>query len=250
MGLRTRIALVTSTTVVVAAVLLGAVVHARTADDQARRAAQAAEAELLRALDDHTAGVDTGLLVNTPELPVPLRDTVERHPVRATYLQLRPPSGPPQMWAATRVGGDVVAVRQSYAAQTRTLRGLDRILIGAGASSGPSAASSASVPPSPSAAASPTRPAPRNGSPKATSVPGSPRRVRTRSRASAGPSTPWPTPWPNGWSPNGGSRPTSRTSCAPRSPGSWRRRSCSRPVARPSWSARASDGSGTPSRTS
>ncbi|QGV77001.1 sensor histidine kinase [Streptomyces ficellus] len=133
MGLRTRIALVTSTTVVVAAALLGMTVHVRTADDQAQRAAQAADTELLRALDDHAAGVETGLLVNAPELPGPLREAVERGHVRATYLQLDPASGAPHMWAATRVGGDVVAVRQSYTAQLRTLRSLDRVLVGAGA---------------------------------------------------------------------------------------------------------------------
>ncbi|MFJ4689120.1 sensor histidine kinase [Streptomyces sp. NPDC088789] len=136
MGLRAKTALVITLTVVVVTVLLGLLVHHRVSDNQKATAGQAAETELLAQIDSHAAGSQTSLLINPPDMPAPLRDLLTRRPVRATYLQQEPSSGPPRMWAATRSGGDFVAVRKPYAPQLRALRDLDRVLIGSGALTG------------------------------------------------------------------------------------------------------------------
>ncbi|MER6386108.1 HAMP domain-containing protein [Streptomyces sp. NPDC001250] len=62
-----------------------------------------------------------------------VRATVTRQPVRATYLQDPDGRNGPVTWAASRSGGDILALRRSYAPQARALKALDHELIGAGA---------------------------------------------------------------------------------------------------------------------
>ncbi|MGW0731648.1 ATP-binding protein [Streptomyces sp. NPDC002851] len=138
MGLRTKTTLLIATTAAVVAALIGLLVHQRTADQQRGDAARAADARLVQALEDHADGVDSDALVNPPDLPAPLRATVTQRPVRATYLQDKDPGDRtdrtgPVMWAASRSGDDILAVRRSYAPQTRALKTLDKELLGAGA---------------------------------------------------------------------------------------------------------------------
>ncbi|MBH1937538.1 HAMP domain-containing histidine kinase [Streptomyces sp. AV19] len=133
MGLRTKTALVVAGTAAIIATLIGFLVHQRTTEDQQRQAARAADAQLLRALDDHAVGIDSDALVNPRELPAALRKAVTDRPVRATYLQSPGGGREPVMWAAARSGDDIVAVRRSYAPQAETQADLERVLIGAGA---------------------------------------------------------------------------------------------------------------------
>ncbi|WP_431043412.1 ATP-binding protein [Streptomyces sp. P1-3] len=133
MGLRTKTALVIAGTAAIVATLIGLLVHHRTAEDQRRNAARAADAQLRDALDDYAAGIDSGAVVNPRDLPATLRETITRRPVRATYLQHRGGDRPPLMWAAARVDGDILAVRRSYAEQARALTDLDQVLLGSGA---------------------------------------------------------------------------------------------------------------------
>ncbi|MGX7759916.1 ATP-binding protein [Streptomyces angustmyceticus] len=134
MGLRTKTALVIAGTAAIVATLIGLLVHQLTGEDQRRNAARAADARLVEAVGDYAAGTDGGALVNPPDLPAALRRTVTDRPVRATFLQRDGGSGAPVLWAATRSGRDVLAVRRSYAPQARALADLDRVLLGSGAS--------------------------------------------------------------------------------------------------------------------
>ncbi|MGI5259367.1 ATP-binding protein [Streptomyces angustmyceticus] len=134
MGLRTKTALVIAGTAAIVATLIGLLVHQLTGEDQRRNAARAADARLVEAVGDYAAGSDGGALVNPPDLPAALRRTVTDRPVRATFLQRDGGSGAPVLWAATRSGRDVLAVRRSYAPQARALADLDRVLLGSGAS--------------------------------------------------------------------------------------------------------------------
>lgn len=134
MGLRTKTALVIAGTAAIVATLIGLLVHQLTGEDQRRNAARAADARLVEAVGDYAAGTDGGALVNPPDLPAALRRTVTDRPVRATFLQRDGGFGAPVLWAATRSGRDVLAVRRSYAPQARALADLDRVLLGSGAS--------------------------------------------------------------------------------------------------------------------
>ncbi|WP_406478591.1 ATP-binding protein [Streptomyces platensis] len=132
MGLRTKTALVIAGTAAIVATLIGLLVHQLSAGDQRKNAAHALDARLVEAVSAYTSGVDNGALVNPRELPAALRRTVTERPVRATCLQHA--DGPePVLWAATRSGRDVLAVRRSYVPQARALAGLDRVLVGSGA---------------------------------------------------------------------------------------------------------------------
>ncbi|MGW7366490.1 ATP-binding protein [Streptomyces sp. NPDC054841] len=132
MGLRTKMALVIATIAAVVAAFIGLLVHQRTADNQRKEAVHTADAQLVKALQDRIAGVETDVLVNPRGLPTVLRDAVADRPVRATYLQ-EGAGGGPVMWAAARSGADVVAVRRSYAPQAQALKDLDEVLLSAGA---------------------------------------------------------------------------------------------------------------------
>ncbi|MEU4999336.1 HAMP domain-containing sensor histidine kinase [Streptomyces sp. NPDC021622] len=129
MGLRTKTALVIAGTAGIVATLIGFLVHHLTAQDQQRGAARAADAQLVEAANAYASGIDKGALVNPGDLPAELRRTVTERPVRATLLQDHDRFGKPVMWAATRSGDDILAVRRSYAPQARTLADLDRALL-------------------------------------------------------------------------------------------------------------------------
>ncbi|MFJ3953530.1 ATP-binding protein [Streptomyces libani] len=132
MGLRTKTALVIAATAALVAMLIGLLVHQLTAEDQRKNAAHVVDAQLLEAVNEYASGIDNGALVNPRGLPDALRRTVTDRPVRATCLQHTGGSAP-VLWAATRSGRDIVAVRRSYAPQARALADLDRVLIGSGA---------------------------------------------------------------------------------------------------------------------
>lgn len=134
MGLRTKTALVIAGTAAIVATLIGLLVHQLTAEDQRKNAGRAADARLVAAVGAYSSGIDSGALVNPPDLPAALRRTVTDRPVRATCLQNTGGSGAPVLWAATRSGHDLLAVRRSYAPQARALADLDRVLVGSGAS--------------------------------------------------------------------------------------------------------------------
>ncbi|WP_328742556.1 HAMP domain-containing histidine kinase [Streptomyces caniferus] len=134
MGLRTKTALVIAGTAAIVATLIGLLVHQLTSADQRRSAAHVVDARLVEAVGAYASGIDSGALVNPPDLPAALRRTVTDRPVRATCLQSTGGSGAPVLWAATRSGRDIVAVRRSYAPQVRALADLDRVLLGSGAS--------------------------------------------------------------------------------------------------------------------
>ncbi|REK87567.1 sensor histidine kinase [Streptomyces inhibens] len=134
MGLRTKTALVIAGTAAIVATLIGLLVHHRTAEEQRRTAAHLADARLVDAVSAYVSRIDSGALVNPPDLPAALRKTVTDRPVRATCLQdTGRPGDPVMMWAATRSGHDILAVRRSYAPQARALADLDRVLLGSGA---------------------------------------------------------------------------------------------------------------------
>ncbi|MCW7984975.1 histidine kinase [Streptomyces platensis subsp. clarensis] len=132
MGLRTKTALVIAATAALVATLIGLLVHQLTAEDQRKNAAHVVDAQLLEAVNEYASGIDNGALVNPRGLPAALRRTVTDRPVRATCLQHTAGSAP-VLWAATRSGRDIVAVRRSYAPQVRALADLDRVLISSGA---------------------------------------------------------------------------------------------------------------------
>ncbi|MGW3011938.1 ATP-binding protein [Streptomyces sp. NPDC001219] len=132
MGLRTKTALVIAATAAIVATLIGLLVHQLTAEDQRKNAAHALDARLVEAVSAYASGVDNGALVNPRGLPGALRRTVTDRPVRATFLQHADGSAP-VLWAATRSGREVIAVRRSYAPQVRALADLDRVLLGSGA---------------------------------------------------------------------------------------------------------------------
>ncbi|MEU8976712.1 HAMP domain-containing sensor histidine kinase [Streptomyces monashensis] len=133
MGLRTKTALVIAAIAAIVAALIGLLVHHRTDGQQRGDAAQAADTQLVQALADRAAGIGSDALINPPDLPAPLHATITRRPVRATYLQAHKDHKGPVMWAASRSGGDILAVRRSYAPQARALKTLDHELLGAGA---------------------------------------------------------------------------------------------------------------------
>ncbi|MGX8906559.1 ATP-binding protein [Streptomyces netropsis] len=132
MGLRTKIGVVITATAALVAVIMGLVVHHRTAVNQLETARETLDARLGTAVEDHATGVDRHrtpdrrrALVNPERLPAPLREAAERGK-RATYLDRS--GGRPVLWAASRVGDDIVALRHPYERQTRNLRDLDEVL--------------------------------------------------------------------------------------------------------------------------
>ncbi|MGW7490773.1 ATP-binding protein [Streptomyces sp. NPDC054786] len=134
MGLRTKTALVIAGAAAIVATLIGLLVHQLTVEDQRKNAAHVVDARLVEAVSAYASGIDSGALVNPRDLPTALRRTVTERPVRATCLQNTGGSGAPVLWAATRSGRDILAVRRSYAPQARALADLDRVLWGSGAS--------------------------------------------------------------------------------------------------------------------
>ncbi|GHF64464.1 two-component sensor histidine kinase [Streptomyces mashuensis] len=126
MGLRTKIGVAITATAALVAVLMGLLVHARTAEGQLSTAVDALDQRLRSAAEDHAAGLDRPrVMINPARLPEPLRKAVAKGR-RATYLDR---SGPePELWAATPVGTDVVALKHSYRRQVRAMEDLDEVL--------------------------------------------------------------------------------------------------------------------------
>ncbi|MFF7023865.1 ATP-binding protein [Streptomyces klenkii] len=130
MGLRTKIGVAITATAALVAVIMGLVVHHRTATSQLETARESLEGRLAAAVEDHAAGADRPhTLINPERIPGPLRKAVDAGK-RATYLDR---SGPvPMLWAGTRLGRDTIVVRHPYTRQTDNLRKLDEALWWAG----------------------------------------------------------------------------------------------------------------------
>ncbi|MEU3354887.1 HAMP domain-containing sensor histidine kinase [Streptomyces sp. NPDC037389] len=126
MGLRTKIGVAITATAAVVSVLIGLVVHHRTALNQLETARESLDQRVVSAAEDHAAGFDRPrVILNPHRLPEPLRRAVDRGR-RATYLDR---SGPePTLWAATRVGDDTIVLKHPYTRQIRNLEELDEVL--------------------------------------------------------------------------------------------------------------------------
>ncbi|NJP66010.1 HAMP domain-containing histidine kinase [Streptomyces sp. ventii] len=154
LGLRGKLALSVAAVAALVAAVIGVLVHEQTSRTQLDTARRDLDASLLAAVADYERMIDGGVLVNPPELPQLLRDTIETRPVRATLLDHS--DGEPVLWAAllerpspvpppddaaapvdsapgaAEGPATVLAVRQSYLPQTEALGALDRTLLGAG----------------------------------------------------------------------------------------------------------------------
>ncbi|MFE5741114.1 ATP-binding protein [Streptomyces celluloflavus] len=130
MGLRAKIGFAIAATAAVVAVFVGLLVHHHTVNAQLDIAAGSLDGRLQTAVQDRAAGVDSGrALINPNDLPPPLRKVVEQGK-RGVYLDT---SGrTPNLWAASPLGSDVVALKRTYLKEEETVAGLDRILWVAG----------------------------------------------------------------------------------------------------------------------
>ncbi|WP_052229943.1 HAMP domain-containing sensor histidine kinase [Streptomyces sp. CT34] len=131
MGLRAKIGIAIAATAAVVAVLVGLLVHHHTVNAQLDLAGHALDSRLQTTVQDRAAGIDTGRgLINPTDLPRPLRALVERGR-RGVYLELG--GRTPYLWAAGRLGPDIVALKRPYLREQETVRALDRMLWIAGA---------------------------------------------------------------------------------------------------------------------
>ncbi|MFC7306182.1 sensor histidine kinase [Streptomyces monticola] len=127
MGLRTKIGIAIAGTAAVVSVVIGLLVHHRTVDAQFVAATGSIGDRLQTAVQDHAAGVDgANTLVDPPDLPKALGDAV-RQGKWGVYLD-RDSRGVPWLWAASKEGRSVVALRRSYEREATTVRDLDRVL--------------------------------------------------------------------------------------------------------------------------
>ncbi|SDL05928.1 ATP-binding protein [Streptomyces indicus] len=127
MGLRTKIGAAIAGTAALVAVVIGMLVHHQTVEAQFDAAVQQIGDRLRTAVQDHAAGVDGGnSMIDPPDLPKPLDEAV-RQGKWAVYLD-RDADGPPMLWAASKQGDAVVALRRPYVKEVRALRDLDRVL--------------------------------------------------------------------------------------------------------------------------
>ncbi|MFF4408065.1 ATP-binding protein [Streptomyces sp. NPDC001262] len=126
MGLRIKTAVAITAVSALVAVLIGLVVHHRTAVNQLDTARSEIDQRLLTAVEDHAAGFDRPRTILNPyRMPGPLRRAVEQGK-RATYLDR---SGPESaLWAATRLGDDIIVIKHAYTRQDRNLASLDEDL--------------------------------------------------------------------------------------------------------------------------
>ncbi|WEB42149.1 HAMP domain-containing histidine kinase [Streptomyces yunnanensis] len=130
MGLRAKIGIAISATAAVVAVLVGVLVHHHTVNAQLDLAGHSLSGRLQTTVQDRAAGVDTGRgMINPKDLPGPLKALVERGR-RGVYLEQG--GRTPYLWAATKVGPDIVALKRAYDREQRTVEALDRILWVAG----------------------------------------------------------------------------------------------------------------------
>ncbi|GGU86040.1 two-component sensor histidine kinase [Streptomyces albospinus] len=131
MGLRAKIGIAIAATAAVVAVLVGLLVHHHTVNAQLDLAGHALDSRLQTTVQDRAAGIDTGRgLINPKDLPRPLKELVERGR-RGVYLERG--GRTPYLWAAGRLGPDIVALKRPYLREQETVRNLDRMLWVAGA---------------------------------------------------------------------------------------------------------------------
>ncbi|MGW0731519.1 ATP-binding protein [Streptomyces sp. NPDC002851] len=131
MGLRTKIGIAIAGTAAVVSVVMGLLVHHRSVDAQFEGAVGQIGDRLQTAVQDHAAGVDAASsLVNPPDLPKSLGEAVEQGQW-GVYLE-QDSTGMPWLWAASKDGDDVVALRRPYQREVATVRDLDRVLWMAG----------------------------------------------------------------------------------------------------------------------
>ncbi|KUL47755.1 histidine kinase [Streptomyces sp. NRRL F-4489] len=131
MGLRAKIGIAIAATAAVVAVLVGVLVHHRTVNAQLDLAGHSIDSRLQTAVQDRAAGIDTGRgMINPPDLPGPLKQLAERGR-RGVYLEQD--GRTPYLWAAAKLGPDIVALKRSYQREQQTVAALDRMLWGAGA---------------------------------------------------------------------------------------------------------------------
>ncbi|MFE0173738.1 ATP-binding protein [Streptomyces sp. NPDC059002] len=126
MGLRTKIGIAIAGTAAVVSVVMGLLVHHRTVDAQFASARGQIGDRLQTAVQDHAAGVDGDrTLIDPPDLPKPLAAAV-RDGRWGVYLDR---SGRvPQMWAASKYGKEVIALKRPYERESEALHDLDRVL--------------------------------------------------------------------------------------------------------------------------
>ncbi|MFH8609425.1 ATP-binding protein [Streptomyces sp. NPDC018029] len=126
MGLRAKIGLAIAATAAVVAAVMGLLVHHRTVDAQYAAARSQIGDRLRTAVQDHAAGIDGDrTLIDPVDLPGPLAGAVANGRW-GVYLDR---SGRvPQLWAASKYGKEVVALKRPYDRETETVRDLDRVL--------------------------------------------------------------------------------------------------------------------------
>ncbi|MFE0107241.1 ATP-binding protein [Streptomyces sp. NPDC059009] len=126
MGLRTKIGLAIAGTAAVVSVVMGLLVHHRTVEAQYASARSQIGDRLQTAVQDHAAGVDGDrTLIDPPDLPKPLAEAVQQGKW-GVYLDHGPKV--PQIWAASKYGKEVVALKRPYQREAETVRDLDRVL--------------------------------------------------------------------------------------------------------------------------
>ncbi|MEV7191080.1 HAMP domain-containing sensor histidine kinase [Streptomyces sp. NPDC093510] len=126
MGLRTKIGIAIAGTAAVVSVVMGLLVHHRTVEAQYAAARSQIGDRLQTAVQDHAAGIDGDrTLIDPVDLPGPLAGAVANGRW-GVYLDR---SGRvPQMWAASKYGKEVVALKRPYDREAETVRDLDRVL--------------------------------------------------------------------------------------------------------------------------
>ncbi|MGG2462485.1 ATP-binding protein [Streptomyces sp. RGM 3693] len=131
MGLRAKIGIAISATAAVVVVLVGVLVHHHTVNAQLDLAGHTLDSRLQTTVQDRAAGIDTGRgLINPKDLPGPLKSLVQSGR-RGVYLELG--GRTPYLWAATKLGPDIVALKRPYDREQQTAEALDRMLWVAGA---------------------------------------------------------------------------------------------------------------------
>ncbi|MDG4862066.1 ATP-binding protein [Streptomyces sp. T-3] len=131
MGLRTKIGVAIAGTAAVVSVVMGLLVHHRTVNAQFETAVGQIGDRLATAVQDHAAGVDgANTLIDPPDLPKPLEAAVQKGEW-GVYLDPGT-QGTPWLWAASKEGESVVALRRPYTREATTVQELDRVLWVAG----------------------------------------------------------------------------------------------------------------------
>ncbi|MET7359109.1 HAMP domain-containing sensor histidine kinase [Streptomyces sp. NPDC005562] len=126
MGLRTKIGIAIAGTAALVSVVMGLLVHHRTVEAQYAGARTQIGDRLQTAVQDHAAGIDGDrTLVDPPDLPGPLAGAVANGNW-GVYLDRT--GRVPQLWAASKYGKEVVALKRPYDREAETVRDVDRVL--------------------------------------------------------------------------------------------------------------------------